>query len=86
MGPVPSYPDRVGPLHEKPAFVYKTVAQQLAEVVAHVFNVPMTNTVFPAVLTLSRFAPLFKSGDKNNPKKYRPISGLIFYRKVSSRS
>ena len=41
--------------------------------------------IFPQKLKISRIAPVFKQGDKDNPSNYRPIRILPYISKIYER-
>ena len=50
----------------------------IAESLCDIFNLSIATGVFPENWKTARFAPIFKSGEKNNRSNYRPISVLPF--------
>ena len=54
----------------------KIIAEQIAKPLTHVFNLCISQGVFPATLKYAVVVPLHKSGDRKNLNNYRPISLL----------
>lgn len=60
----------------------KYVADIITRPLVHIQNLVMTPGVFPKKMQISKVKLLFKGGDKNLLKKYRPISILPIFSKV----
>ena len=60
----------------------KTIKQQIAKPLAHLFTLSVTTGVFPAKLKTSRTVPIFKAGDCTSCDNYRPISLLSSISKI----
>ena len=54
----------------------KSVASEISVPLSHIFNLSLTQGIFPSKLKTSRTVPIFKGGDKLNCNNYRPISLL----------
>ena len=54
----------------------------IAPIISDLFNVYVSNGVFPNWLKVAEVIPVFKKGDKNNPTNYRPISLLSQFDKI----
>jgi hypothetical protein len=54
----------------------------IAEPLAHIFNLCLNSGVFPSALKTAIVIPIHKSGDKNKPQNYRPISILTHFSKL----
>ena len=54
----------------------------IAPIISDLFNVCVSNGVFPNCLEVAEVIPVFKKGDKNNPTNYRPISLLSQFDKM----
>jgi hypothetical protein len=52
----------------------KFIAHDICGPLAHIFNLSLTQGIFPEKLKTSRIVPIFKSGEKNLCDNYRPIS------------
>lgn len=55
----------------------KTVKEcrfELSGLLSKLFNQSFTSGIVPKLMKVSKVSPLFKSGDKENPNNYRPIS------------
>lgn len=60
----------------------KYVADIIAIPLAHVFNLILSTGSFPKKMQTAKVILIFKGGDKNLPKNYRPISILPVFSKV----
>lgn len=47
-----------------------------------IFNQSVAEGTFPARLKTAKVTPILKSGAKDNPKNYRPISNLATFSKI----
>jgi len=54
----------------------------IAPYVADLYNLCITDSVFPTKLKLAKVIPVYKSGDKMQPSNYRPISLLSNFSKI----
>ncbi len=59
-----------------PPRLVKAGAAQLSEPIATLFNMSVTQAVFPDMLKRAEVLPLFKKGDVSNVCNYRPVSIL----------
>jgi hypothetical protein len=57
-----------------PYIVLKKCADQLAPIIADIFRFILDSGQIPSVWQKSIIIPIFKKGEKTNPKNYRPIS------------
>jgi len=60
----------------------KSVRTEISTPLAHIFNLSLTNGVFPESLKCSRTVPVYKSGQKNSCDNYRPISLVPTFSKI----
>ena len=60
----------------------KFVGNELAEPLAHIFNLSLQNNKFPSRFKQCRVIPIFKSGNRMECDNYRPISLLSSISKV----
>ena len=49
----------------------------IALIISDLFNLCVSNSVFPNCLKVTKVIPVVKKGDKNNPSNYRPISFVV---------
>jgi len=61
-------------LYAVPTFIYKCCVDLISPIIAELFNISVQLGRFPTALKLARVLPIYKSGDKNLPSNYRPIS------------
>lgn len=54
----------------------------LVPILGHIINISIANGVYPDELKLARVTPIFKSGSKDDPTNYRPISVLSTIDKI----
>lgn len=59
----------------------KYVLQYIAPVLVHIFNLAIDKGVFPTAMKRSRVSVIYKSGDKNDARNYRPISVVPVFSK-----
>lgn len=60
----------------------KHVADIVAPCLTHIFNLILSTGLFPEKMQTAKVVLIFKGGDKNLPKNYRPISILPVFSKV----
>ncbi len=60
----------------------KSVGNKISLPLSHIFNLSLTNGVFPTQLKNCRVIPVFKAGDHAECDNYRPISLLSSISKV----
>jgi len=65
-----------------PTFIFKFCSDILSPIISSIFNLSLTRGVFPASLKVARVIPIYKSGERNNVKNYRPISTLPAMSKI----
>ena len=65
-----------------PIIVVKHVAYSLCTPLTHLFNLSLEKGIVPSSLKIARVVPVYKSGDKDSVKNYRPISILPCLSKV----
>lgn len=62
--------------------IIKTVINYIAQPLVHVFNLSLSNGIFPDRLKIAKVTPIFKSDDKLTMNNYRPISVLPIFSKL----
>ena len=62
--------------------VVKKSFGEINEPLKHLFNLSLENGIFPEKMKIAKVIPLFKNGDPENIKNYRPISVLPCFSKV----
>lgn len=60
----------------------KHVADFIAPILTHIFNLCFVDAVFPVNMQVARVTVLFKKGDRNNLGNYRPVSILPVFSKI----
>lgn len=68
----------------KPSII-RNVIHLLAALLAHIFNIFLSNGVFPTGMKLAKVVPVFKKGDPKMLANYRPISVLPILSKILER-
>lgn len=56
------------------AHLVSQLLREIAEKLAHIFNICMSQGIFPEELKLTRIVPVHKKGDFNDLNNYRPIA------------
>ena len=67
------------------ANVVKNVCVFIKQPLGYIFNLSLTQGVFPEKLKIARVTPIFKSGDETLLNNYRPISVLPCFSKLLER-
>jgi len=62
--------------------VIKQCSLEVSSVLADIFNLSLTQGVFPDQLKIAKVIPIFKAGDKLKVSNYRPISILSPFSKI----
>ena len=63
-------------------FLLKGVISSIADPLAHIFNLSLSNGIVPESMKIAKVIPLFKKGDKLDVNNYRPISLLCTLSKI----
>lgn len=63
-------------------FILKHIAYNIADILAHIFNLSVNFGIFPEQLKCANVIPLFKKGNKKEKSNYRPISLLPSISKI----
>jgi hypothetical protein len=69
-------------VYELSTHIIKSVAQFIAQPLAHVFNESIKEGTFPSNLKMGKVLPIFKAKDNFKIENYRPISILLIISKV----
>ena len=69
-------------LDELPATVLKDCADCLSLIITHIINLSLNTSSFPELWKRARVTPIHKSGPKDEPENYRPISVLPIFSKI----
>ena len=64
------------------AKILKEICTDIADPLAHIYNLSFASGVVPDSLKLAKVIPIFKKGDRNQPGNYRPISLLTVFDKI----
>ena len=68
-----------------PNKILKIAAPVISISLADLFNLSITTNTFPDDLKVAKVFPLFKSGERNDPNKFRPIPVLPTIARVFER-
>ena len=68
-----------------PNYVLKRISFIISPVLARIINISVVSGVFPNSLKVALVVPIFKKGNKDEVKNYRPISILSVYSKIFER-
>ena len=60
----------------------KLCAPYISETLANIFNMSISQGVYPELLKTARVTPIYKNGEKSDPSNYRPISVLSLINKI----
>jgi len=60
----------------------KSIRTEISTPLAHIFNLSLSNGIFPESLKCSRTVPVYKCGQKNLCDMYRPISLVPTFSKI----
>ena len=63
-------------------FLLKQIAYEISVPLAHVFDLSLTQGIFPSQLKITRIVPIYKSGDPTDCDNYRPISLVKTFSKI----
>ena len=81
-----SFKDKSCSINQIPTSVYKFISNLISPILCSLINRSVFTGRFPECLKTAKVVPLFKSGERTNPKNYRPISVLPFLSKVFERA
>jgi hypothetical protein len=62
--------------------VLESILEVVAPTLALIFNSCIDNGIFPDLMKCSKVVPIFKSGHRDNPSDYRPVSILPAFSKI----
>ena len=65
--------------------IIKQLINSLSDPLCYIFNLCLSNGVFPDSLKVAKVTPIYKSGDKSDSGNYRPISVLPVLSKILER-
>ena len=66
--------------------VIKQARAELLPAITHIINLSIKHSQFPTQFKKAKVVPLHKSGDKLNPKNYRPVAILPIFSKLLERA
>jgi len=69
-------------LHGVSLKLLKNVRTEIIVPLAHIFNLSITDGIFPDALKCTRTVPVFKSGNASHCDNYRPISLVPTFSKI----
>ena len=62
--------------------IVKIIIPSIVDPLVHIFNLSLESGVVPDPYKLAKIIPIFKTGDKEDPNNYRPISLLTAFSKI----
>ena len=65
-----------------PLYILKEAAPCIIEPLTHIVNLSLRTGIVPTICKRARVTPIHKSGNKDDPNNYRPISILPFIGKI----
>lgn len=74
--------DSAAGIDEIPSRIIKHVSNEIASPLTIIFNKSMSEGIFPDQLKKAKITPIFKKGNKNECKNYRPVSVLPCLSKI----
>ena len=75
-------PKKACGVDEVPMFLAKKCAAQIAAPLADIFSASFAQGIYPDIFKKAVVVPIFKKGDRQDPKNYRPISNLPTFSKI----
>lgn len=60
----------------------KVVSNVISPILSHIVNIMLQTGIFPDDLKTTKVSMVYKGGNKNDPKNYRPISVLPMFSKI----
>ena len=66
--------------------VIKLAKEEIVPAITHILNLSIMNSKFPVQFKKAKVVPLHKSGDRFNPKNFRPVAILPIFSKLFERS
>ena len=69
-------------IRDVPIFIYKRFCTLLSPWISYLFNLSISEGVFPDALKESRTVPIFKKGNSKLSDNYRPISTIHILAKI----
>ena len=66
--------------------VIKLVKEEIVPTITHILNLSIVNSKFPVQFKKAKVVPLHKSGDRFNPKNFRPVAILPIFSKLFERA
>lgn len=67
------------------SMILKAIVNEIAEPLAYIINLSLQHGIVPKQTKVPKIIPIYKSGDKNDFRNYRPISILPTLSKVLER-
>ena len=58
------------------------ISDIFCKVIAYLYNLSISNGIYPELLKIGRVVPVFKSGDPSKISNYRPITNLLNVNKI----
>ena len=75
-------PNKSSPKHSVPTKIIKLSTEILAPVITKIFNICISQGIFPEKLKAAEIRPIYKNGDKCQTNNHRPISILSPFSKL----
>ena len=68
-----------------PQIIVKSSPMNIVIALTHIFNLSISEGIFPASMKKAKVVPIYKKGSKQNVENYRPISLLPVFSKLLER-
>ena len=71
-----------GKASDIPIAVIKSSCRIISPYLCKLYNMHMSNGIFPSILKLSKVTPIYKKGNKEHIENYRPVATLQIFGKI----
>ena len=75
-------PQKSTPRHSVPIYIIKQISTIISPIITNIFNICISQGIFPTKLKSAEICPVYKNGDKRSVSNWRPISILSPFSKL----